>query len=119
MATTCRVNFESVPISAIDADCLRNLSQQLNKKKQLKSQYGYERDWRGVYHSINLPNKTIEDFERAIDPLGDLLLAWKAAKPNQATTAIFQQILRNMDRYDVLDDNEFAMRKKCWRSLSV
>lgn len=111
MATTCRVNFESVPISAIDADCLRNLSQQLNKKKQLKSQYGYERDWRGVYHSINLPNKTIEDFERAIDPLGDLLLAWKAAKPNQATIAIFQQILRNMDRYDVLDDNEFAMRK--------
>lgn len=98
------IAFQEIPLTALSKRTLRKLSYLLNSKKILRSEEGYERDWRGL--ACLAKQKCLCD-ENAIsgdDPMMKVIQLWCTNNPKTATFAYLEQFLGIIDRWDVCDD---------------
>lgn len=95
------INFDEIPISALRSRSIELLSKRLNSIKVILSEDGVPRDWRGVLHSVGLNSEHIQS---KADPMKEVLDLWRLKRKQQATIGQLQNILGNIDRWDVVDD---------------
>lgn len=101
--TNGTVDLKQVPIRVIRPECRHFLSTQLNRKKIILTEEGLPRDWRGILHCINLKYTMASDFMADKNPFGSVFERWMQEQ-SKASLDDFQEILRRIDRWDVLDD---------------
>lgn len=98
------LNLREIPITVLRAKSRDILSKRLNAIKVILSENGVPRDWRGVLQCIGLNDVNIQ----SNDPMKEVLTIWCKEDRNNATIGRLQNILGNIDRWDVVDDtNEY------------
>lgn len=115
------LNLNCVPISVIQSECRQTLSNKLNDKRLFLTDESVPRDWRGVLHYIQLANTNVSYYDKKDDPLGEILDRWIRDKSDSANIGNFQQILGQIDRWDVFDDtwNDMSERTIFFASINV
>ncbi|XP_067632620.1 uncharacterized protein Myd88 [Eurosta solidaginis] len=93
--------FVETPLHELSANTRLQLSQLLNCRKILRSEDGYERDWRGVAELAEVRSFCNSSND---DPMRTVLREWCAHRPQTATFARLTQYLGIIDRWDVSDD---------------
>ncbi|XP_060660890.1 myeloid differentiation primary response protein MyD88-like [Drosophila nasuta] len=93
--------FNRTPLSELSNDTKRQLSCMLNRKKVLRTEDGYERDWRGIAYLAKLTNLINENVPK---PMDAVLSTWIQHNPNTAEVGYLEQYLGIIDRWDVQDD---------------
>uniref|UniRef100_W8C275 Myeloid differentiation primary response protein MyD88 n=1 Tax=Ceratitis capitata TaxID=7213 RepID=W8C275_CERCA len=93
--------FVETPLLELSANTRLQLSQLLNCRKILRSEDGYERDWRGVAELAEVRSLCNSSND---DPMRTVLREWCSHRPQTATFARLQQFLGIIDRWDVSDD---------------
>ncbi|XP_053967303.1 myeloid differentiation primary response protein MyD88-like [Anastrepha ludens] len=93
--------FVETPLQELSANTRLQLSQLLNCRKILRSEDGYERDWRGVAELAEVRSFCSSNND---DPMRTVLREWCSHRPLTATFARLQQCLGIIDRWDVSDD---------------
>ncbi|XP_036330515.1 myeloid differentiation primary response protein MyD88 [Rhagoletis pomonella] len=93
--------FVETPLQELSANTRLQLSQLLNCRKILRSEDGYERDWRGVAELAEVRSFCSSNND---DPMRTVLREWCSHRPQTATFARLQQCLGIIDRWDVSDD---------------
>lgn len=98
-----RVYLDDMPIAILGPKSREKLSRNLNSIKAILSENGVERDWRGVLSSLRLANMPpIDAYVR--DPMEEILRQWQKECDGSATIGELQDILKKIDRWDVIDD---------------
>lgn len=97
------INLDDIPISALRSKSRDLLSKRLNAIKVILSENGAPRDWRGILSSIGLSD-VINTVQMKSDPMKEVLDLWSNERKVNATVGNLQQILGNIDRWDVVDD---------------
>lgn len=93
--------FVETPLQELSTNTRLQLSQLLNCRKILRSEDGYERDWRGVAELAEVRSFCSSNND---DPMRAVLREWCSHRPQTATFARLQQYLGIIDRWDVSDD---------------
>ncbi|XP_075167046.1 uncharacterized protein LOC142239163 [Haematobia irritans] len=96
--------FRDVPLSALSKGSRKKLSHLMNAKKILRSEDGYERDWRGLAFLAKQKNLCDDNIISGDDPMAKLIQLWCINNPNTATFAHLEKFLGVIDRWDVCDD---------------
>ncbi|XP_061390804.1 myeloid differentiation primary response protein MyD88 [Musca vetustissima] len=96
--------FQDVPLSELSKDTLKQLSDLLNSKKILRSEEGYDRDWRGLAYLSNQKYLCDENSNSGDDPMSKVIQLWCKHCPKTATFANLEKFLGIIDRWDVCDD---------------
>ncbi|XP_058983107.1 myeloid differentiation primary response protein MyD88 isoform X2 [Musca domestica] len=98
------ITFQDVPLSELSKGSMKKLSHLMNSKKILRSEEGYERDWRGL--ALLAKQKTLcdENSNTGDDPMNKVIQLWCKNNPNTATFANLEKFLGIIDRWDVCDD---------------
>lgn len=94
-------HFNETPLSALGIETRTQLSRMLNRKKVLRSEEGYQRDWRGI--SELAKQKGFVD-ENANNPMDLVLISWSQRSPQTAKVGHLEHFLGIIDRWDVCDD---------------
>ncbi|KAH8292582.1 hypothetical protein KR018_009116 [Drosophila ironensis] len=94
-------HFNETPLSELSMETRTQLSRMLNRKKVLRSEEGYQRDWRGI--SELAKQKGFVD-ENANNPMDLVLISWSQRSPQTAKVGHLEQFLGIIDRWDVCDD---------------
>lgn len=97
------ISLTEIPISALRPKSREMLSKRLNATKVILSENGAPRDWRGVLNSIGLSDVCVT-VQNKNDPMKEVLELWSKERKINATIGNLQQILGNIDRWDVVDD---------------
>lgn len=98
------IAFHQTPLTALSKSTLRKLSNLLNSKKILRSEEGYERDWRGLASLAKQKFLCDENAVSGDDPTTKVIQLWCINNPNTATFSHLEQFLGIIDRWDVCDD---------------
>ena len=98
------IAFQEVPLTALSKKTLRKLSHLLNSKKILRSEEGYERDWRGLACLTKQKYLCDENAISLEDPITKVVQLWCTNNPKTATFAYLEKFLGIIDRWDVSDD---------------
>lgn len=98
------IAFQEVPLTALSKRTLRKLSHLLNSKKILRSEEGYERDWRGLASLAQQKSLCDENNMGGDDPMTKVIQLWYSNNPKTATFANLEKFLGIIDRWDVSDD---------------
>lgn len=96
--------YTQIPLTALTKKTRHQLSKLLNLKKILRSEEGYERDWRGIAALSQQKSFCEESNISGDDPMAKVLQLWCT---NNAATATFEHLGRFLgiiDRWDVSDD---------------
>ncbi|ALC41722.1 Myd88 [Drosophila busckii] len=93
--------FNRTPLAELGADTRRQLACMLNRKKVLRSEEGYERDWRGIA-SLAGQRDYIDEFANM--PMDLVLNSWIRHNPQTAEVGKLEEYLGIIDRWDVRDD---------------
>ena len=102
--------YEKCPLTALSRETKTKLSNALNNQKIIRSERGYERDWRGLAAlteqlSLCGDNAAINDaFER-------VLKLWCENKPETATFGNLVLYLSIIDRWHVIEEIEENLQK--------
>jgi len=92
------------PLAFLKVSTINQLAIQLDTKKIIPTDDGLLRDWRGVYELAGFAAGPLFDkFNAASSPFQQLVEEWK--RKENATVRHFFNILKELDRYDVIDDN--------------
>jgi len=103
--TTINCNMSITgPLWVLKPSTIELLSIELNSNKELLSEEGHLRDWRGLAELSGLTNLIIQKIQHSSDPTKELLTQWK--KTTNVNIEIFFQYLETIDRFDVIDDNK-------------
>lgn len=94
-------HFNETPLSELSMETRTQLSRMLNRKKVLRSEEGYQRDWRGI--SELAKQKGFVD-ENANNPMDLVLMSWSQRSPQTAKVGHLENFLGIIDRWDVCDD---------------
>ncbi|XP_017044563.1 myeloid differentiation primary response protein MyD88 [Drosophila ficusphila] len=107
-------HYKETPLSELSFETRTQLSRMLNRKKVLRSEEGYQRDWRGI---LDLAKQ--KDFvdENANDPMGLVLVSWSQRDPQNATVGNLEDFLGIIDRWDVCDDIQENLAKDIQRYI--
>ncbi|XP_037954264.1 myeloid differentiation primary response protein MyD88-like [Teleopsis dalmanni] len=97
-------SFNDIPLTALSKNTRKQLSNSLNSKKVLRSEEGYERDWRGIAMLTQQKNFCDENALSGGDPMSKVLQLWCSNSPKTATFANLERFLGRIDRWDVSDD---------------
>lgn len=97
------IDLSEIPISALRPKSLDILSKRLNPYKLMLSGAVNPGDWRGVLQ-CTLPDSTDIDVSSKHDPMKEILNIWYNKDKQNATLGRLQSILKNIDRWDVVDD---------------
>ncbi|KAM7341595.1 myeloid differentiation primary response protein MyD88-like isoform 1-T5 [Cochliomyia hominivorax] len=98
------IAFKETPLTALSKKTSRKLSYLLNSRKILRSEEGYERDWRGLACLAKQKCLCDENALSGDDPMMKVIQLWCTNNPNTATFAYLEQFLGIIDRWDVCDD---------------
>uniref|UniRef100_A0A1I8PSR7 TIR domain-containing protein n=1 Tax=Stomoxys calcitrans TaxID=35570 RepID=A0A1I8PSR7_STOCA len=98
------ITFQDIPLSALSKGSRKKLSYLMNSKKILRSEEGYERDWRGLAFLAKQKSLFDESNISNDDPMEIVLNLWCANSPTTATFAHLEKYLGVIDRWDVCDD---------------
>ncbi|KNC27624.1 hypothetical protein FF38_05343 [Lucilia cuprina] len=98
------IAFQEIPLTALSKKSLRKLSNLLNSRKILRSEEGYERDWRGLASLAKQKCLCDENGVSGDDPMTKVIQLWCTNNPKTATFAYLEQFLGVIDRWDVSDD---------------
>lgn len=98
------IGFQEIPLTALSKRTLRKLSHLLNSKKILRSEEGYERDWRGLASLAHQKSLCDENNMGGDDPMTKVIQLWFSNNPKTATFANLEKFLGIIDRWDVSDD---------------
>lgn len=98
------------PLTALSKNTKRQLSCLLNSKKIIRSEDGYERDWRGIAALAQQKSLCDETSISGDDPMAKVLQYWCLNNPKTATFGNLEKYLGIIDRWDVSDD--------IWENLS-
>ncbi|XP_073848777.1 myeloid differentiation primary response protein MyD88 isoform X2 [Musca autumnalis] len=98
------ISFQGVPLSELSKSSRKKLSRLLNSKKILRSEEGYERDWRGLAVLTKQKSLCDENGISGDDPMSKVIQLWCKNSPNTATFAHLETYLGIIDRWDVCDD---------------
>ncbi|XP_065367511.1 myeloid differentiation primary response protein MyD88 [Calliphora vicina] len=98
------ITFQEIPLTALSKKSLRKLSHLLNSRKVLRSEEGYERDWRGLASLARQKFLCDENTISGDDPMTKVIQLWCTNNPKTATFAYLEQFLGIIDRWDVSDD---------------
>ncbi|KAH8372385.1 hypothetical protein KR093_011290 [Drosophila rubida] len=93
--------FNRTPLSELSIETKRQLSCMLNRKKVLRTEDGYERDWRGIAYLAKLTNLLDENVHK---PMEAVITTWIQHNPTTAEVGYLEQYLGIIDRWDVQDD---------------
>lgn len=97
------IRLDEIPISALRSKSRDLLSKRLNAIKVILSENGTPRDWRGVLNSIGL-SVVVNTVQQKPDEMKEVLDLWLNTRKASATIGNLQNILGNIDRWDVVDD---------------
>ncbi|KAH8290168.1 hypothetical protein KR054_000733 [Drosophila jambulina] len=101
-------HFNETPLSELSMETRTQLSRMLNRKKVLRSEEGYQRDWRGI--SELAKQKGFVD-ENANNPMDLVLISWSQRSPQTAKVGHLENFLGIIDRWDVCDDIQENLAK--------
>ncbi|EDV36693.1 uncharacterized protein Dana_GF13086 [Drosophila ananassae] len=101
-------HFNETPLSELSVETRTQLSRMLNRKKVLRSEEGYQRDWRGI--SELAKQKGFVD-ENANNPMDLVLISWSQRSPQTAKVGHLENFLGIIDRWDVCDDIQENLAK--------
>ncbi|XP_017066096.1 uncharacterized protein LOC108104493 [Drosophila eugracilis] len=101
-------HFNETPLSELGFETRTQLSRMLNRKKVLRSEEGYQRDWRGI--SELAKQKGFVD-ENANNPMDLVLISWSQRSPQTAKVGHLENFLGIIDRWDVCDDIQENLAK--------
>lgn len=107
-------HFNETPLSALGIETRTQLSRMLNRKKVLRSEEGYQRDWRGI--SELAKQKGFVD-ENANNPMDLVLISWSQRSPQTAKVGHLEHFLGIIDRWDVCDDIQENLAKDTQRFI--
>ncbi|XP_017003292.3 myeloid differentiation primary response protein MyD88 [Drosophila takahashii] len=105
-------HFNETPLSELGIETRTQLSRMLNRKKVLRSEEGYQRDWRGI--SELAKQKGFVD-ENANNPMDLVLISWSQRSPQTAKVGHLENFLGIIDRWDVCDDIQENLAKDTQR----
>lgn len=103
-------HFNETPLSELSVETRTQLSRMLNRKKVLRSEEGYQRDWRGI--SELAKQKGFVD-ENANNPMDLVLISWSQRSPQTAKVGHLENFLGIIDRWDVCDDIQENLGRQC------
>ncbi|XP_017108114.2 myeloid differentiation primary response protein MyD88 [Drosophila bipectinata] len=101
-------HFNETPLSELSVETRTQLSQMLNRKKVLRSEEGYQKDWRGI--SELAKQKGFVD-ENANNPMDLVLSSWSQRNPQTAKVGHLENFLGIIERWDVCDDIQENLAK--------
>lgn len=104
--------FNETPLTELSSETRKQLCCMLNRKKVLRSEEGYERDWRGIAslsHQRNYVN------EQNDNPMERILNSWARNSPETANFGHLEKFLGVIDRWDVRDDIQENLLKDTQR----
>lgn len=104
------VDFSKVPLSALNHRSYKLLSALLNKTKIFKSEDGYYRDWRGLFQVLKLEHYHKAELDNHANPTKRILDLWQESLRG-ANLKELQNVLGQIDRWDVLDDSNKLLCK--------
>ncbi|KAI8038349.1 myeloid differentiation primary response protein MyD88 [Drosophila gunungcola] len=107
-------HFNETPLSELGIETRTQLSRMLNRKKVLRSEEGYQRDWRGI--SELAKQKGFVD-ENANNPMDLVLISWSQRSPQTAKVGHLESFLGIIDRWDVCDDIQENLAKDTQRFI--
>ncbi|EDW01636.1 GH21551 [Drosophila grimshawi] len=93
--------FNRTPLTELSGETRRQLACMLNRKKVLRSEEGYERDWRGIA-SLSGQREFVD--ECANMPMDLVISNWIKHNPQTAEVGHLEEFLGIIDRWDVRDD---------------
>ncbi|XP_017867513.1 PREDICTED: myeloid differentiation primary response protein MyD88 [Drosophila arizonae] len=93
--------FNRTPLTELSSETRRQLACMLNRKKVLRSEEGYERDWRGIA-SLSGQRGYVDEFANM--PMDLVLNSWIKHNPQTAEVGHLEEYLGIIDRWDVRDD---------------
>ncbi|XP_064541452.1 myeloid differentiation primary response protein MyD88 [Drosophila montana] len=100
--------FNRTPLTELSGETRRQLACMLNRKKVLRSEEGYERDWRGIA-SLSGQRGYVDEFANM--PMDLVLNSWIKHNPQTAEVGHLEQFLGIIDRWDVRDDIQENLTK--------
>lgn len=100
--------FNRTPLTELSSETRRQLACMLNRKKVLRSEEGYERDWRGIA-SLSGQRGYVDEFANM--PMDLVLNSWIKHNPQTAEVGHLEQFLGIIDRWDVRDDIQENLSK--------
>ncbi|XP_030373507.1 myeloid differentiation primary response protein MyD88 isoform X2 [Scaptodrosophila lebanonensis] len=100
--------FNETPLNELSAETRKQLACMLNRKKVLRSEEGYERDWRGI---ATLARQANYIPDQTPNPMELVLRNWTLNNPETATFGHLEKYLGIIDRWDVRDDIQENMTK--------
>ncbi|XP_076289495.1 myeloid differentiation primary response protein MyD88-like [Lasioglossum baleicum] len=93
----------AVPLVALSTVSKEVISTLLNPPKVIPTENGLPRDWRGLAHLSNLGGEVMALLATHPDPSTYILTSWQRKQKN-VRIKDFQEILEELDRWDILDD---------------
>jgi len=89
----------------LNQDVKAQICNQLNKYRVVKNIKNIPRDWRGLAIKLNIPDEAINEFRSRENHTEMILLWWNLNSSETYTINNLRQYLEELDRYDILDDN--------------
>ncbi|KAH8415861.1 hypothetical protein KR222_002284, partial [Zaprionus bogoriensis] len=93
--------FNCTPLAELSVETRRQLAGMLNRKKVLRTEEGYEGDWRGIAKLAGLRPHLGDDVHM---PMDSVLNMWIEHSPGTAKVGNLERFLGIIDRWDVSDD---------------
>lgn len=108
-AAIATAGFNRTPLTELSSETRRQLACMLNRKKVLRSEEGYERDWRGIA-SLSGQRGYVDEFANM--PMDLVLNSWIKHNPQTAEVGHLEEYLGIIDRWDVRDDIQENLSKQ-------
>ncbi|XP_029158171.1 myeloid differentiation primary response protein MyD88 [Nylanderia fulva] len=99
------IDLSTVPLVGITVVSKQIIAAMLNPMKVLPSDSGLPRDWRGLAHLLDLNGEIMSLLVSHSDPTTYMLIMLEKNKKN-ITIKIFQTMMEQIDRWDIIDDTE-------------
>ncbi|XP_078047688.1 myeloid differentiation primary response protein MyD88 isoform X2 [Augochlora pura] len=110
------LDLSAVPLVALSTESKQIISTLLNPPKVIPSENGLPRDWRGLAHFSNLGGEVMPLLSSHPDPSNYILLSWQQKEKNITITDL-QEILKKLDRWDIVDDTSELFERDAERYL--
>lgn len=101
-----RPDYFHIPVKALKETTRELICNLLNPTKVIPTDEGLPRDWRGLAQLVGLSGEKLPLVKSSQNPTEQLLNFW-----NDSSLGLLQTFLRQLDRWDIVDDTEDLIRK--------
>ncbi|GAB6027013.1 Myeloid differentiation primary response protein MyD88 [Chamberlinius hualienensis] len=96
-----QLDYDSVPLRALNVSCRRQLSIGLLPERQLPTSSKIARDWEGLCELAGFSYDMIQLFRNRSDPIAAMLEHWSKQQPSVGDLV---RSLETMERFDIIED---------------